>query len=122
MSSWKLMKLTNSEVKMINQHSEWKKWLAGILGFGLCATIQVQAQLGPGGAFPGFGGGAGAGQTTRRTTRQYPANGDVGDAVISIAPDSRSLIVIADEPTRQYISQVISNLDRPKPQVLIKVV
>jgi len=33
-----------------------------------------------------------------------------------------ALIVIADEKTRQAISQVVSNLDRPKPQVLIKVV
>jgi general secretion pathway protein D len=32
------------------------------------------------------------------------------------------LIVITDDETSQYVSQVITNLDRPKPQVLIKVV
>jgi len=32
------------------------------------------------------------------------------------------LVVIADQKTHDYISQVVSNLDRPKPQVLIKVV
>lgn len=31
-------------------------------------------------------------------------------------------MTIADEDTSKYISQVLSNLDRPKPQVLIKVV
>ena len=30
--------------------------------------------------------------------------------------------VIADGPTTKYVSQVVSNLARPKPQVLIKVV
>lgn len=42
--------------------------------------------------------------------------------MISVDPESRKLIVITDEDTSQYISQVITNLDRPKPQVLIKVV
>jgi general secretion pathway protein D len=46
----------------------------------------------------------------------------VGDAVISVDPETHSLIVIADEDTSKYISQVVSNLDRPQPQVLIKVV
>jgi len=42
--------------------------------------------------------------------------------MISVDPDTRRLIVITDEETGQYVSQVVSNLDRPKPQVLIKVV
>lgn len=46
----------------------------------------------------------------------------VGDAVITADPETRRLIVITDEATHENISQVISNLDRPKPQVLIKVV
>jgi len=86
---------------------------------------QAFAQFGPGGfgggGFQGGGGGANANRS-RTSTRTYPANGSVGDAVISIDPETRSLIVIADEKTREYISQVVSNLDRPKPQVLIKVV
>jgi general secretion pathway protein D len=46
----------------------------------------------------------------------------VGSATFAVDPETRSLIVTADEDTLKYISQVISNLDRPKPQVLIKVV
>jgi type II secretory pathway component GspD/PulD (secretin) len=46
----------------------------------------------------------------------------VGDAMISVDPETRRLIVITDDETSQYVSQVITNLDRPKPQVLIKVV
>jgi general secretion pathway protein D len=93
---------------------------AVVLVFGLtfCIASCLQAQF-PGGGFQ-FGGGQN--QTrSRSTTGQYP-NNQVGDAVISIDPETRSLIVIADDETSQYISQVVSNLDRPKPQVLIKVV
>jgi general secretion pathway protein D len=82
-------------------------------------AMETQAQPGPGG-FQQFGGGAGARRSS--SSSSYPGNSEVGDAVISIDPETRSLIVIADEKTRQYISQVVSNLDRPKPQVLIKVV
>jgi len=95
--------------------------LIGILAFGLCAAVQLHAQFGPGGFFGGGAGAAGR-QSTSRSTRTYSGNGTVGDAVISIDPVTRNLIVIADEQTKAYISQVISNLDRPKPQVLIKVV
>src|ERR1019366_8586729 len=37
-------------------------------------------------------------------------------------PDTKQITVIADDETAQYIKQVIHGLDRPKPQVLIKVV
>src|SRR5207249_10036785 len=97
-----------------------------LLALSSLPALQVHAQFGPGGfGGGGFGGQGGAGANAnrpRRTTRTSPANGAVGDAVISIDPETRSLIVIADDKTRQYISQVVSNLDRPKPQVLIKVV
>lgn len=69
----------------------------------------------------GFGGGAratGAGNTSR----PYYNNGTVGEAMISVDPETRRLIVITDEETGQYVGQVITNLDQPKPQVLIKVV
>jgi len=73
--------------------------------------------------FPGqFGGGGARSRSSTASTRQYPSAGTVGDAVFTVDPETRSLIVIADEETSQYISQVVSNLDRPKPQVLIKVV
>jgi general secretion pathway protein D len=84
-----------------------------------CFTASLQAQF-PGGGFP-FGGGGQNNTRSRSTAGQYP-NNQVGDAVISIDPETRSLIVIADDETSKYISQVVSNLDRPKPQVLIKVV
>jgi general secretion pathway protein D len=90
-------------------------WLA----LALLAATPVFAQFVPGQGFGGFGGGNAASRS--RSTRTYP-NNQVGDAVISIDPETRSLIVIADEDTSTYISQVVSNLDRPKPQVLIKVV
>jgi general secretion pathway protein D len=95
----------------------------------LCATqAQAQFQRGTGGGGfggGGFGGGGGAnraGGTSGGSTRQYYGNGTVGEAMISSDPESRRIIVITDEETGQYVSQVVTNLDRPKPQVLIKVV
>lgn len=76
---------------------------------------------GGGGGFGGFGGGGG-GSTTSASGRTYYNNGTVGEAIITADPETRRLIVITDDETSQYISQVITNLDRPKPQVLIKVV
>ncbi len=56
------------------------------------------------------------------TTREYNNNSTIGDAVISTDMETRRIIVITDDETSQFVSQVITNLDRPKPQVLIKVV
>jgi general secretion pathway protein D len=92
------------------------------LGIGLLAGLTIQTQAQPFGGF-GQGGGFGRGRTsTAASTRSYPNNGTVGDAVISIDPETRSLAVISDDDTYRWISEVVSNLDRPKPQVLIKVV
>jgi general secretion pathway protein D len=66
--------------------------------------------------------GGNTGSSRTGTTRTYPGNGAIGDAYFSIDPETRRVVTIADEDTSQYISQVLSNLDRPKPQVLIKVV
>jgi len=69
------------------------------------------------------GGNSGGNRSsTSATSRQYPSTGTIGDAYYSIDPESRRVVTIADEDTSRYISQVLSNLDRPKPQVLIKVV
>lgn len=54
--------------------------------------------------------------------RQYPSSTMVGEALITADPETRRIIVITDEETSQYVSQVVTNLDQPKPQVLIKVV
>src|SRR6266699_3952509 len=69
----------------------------------------------------GTAGGTG-GRSSASTSRQYPSSGTIGDAYYSIDPETRRVVTIADEDTSRYISQVLSNLDRPKPQVLIKVV
>ena len=63
----------------------------------------------------------GYGNSMNGSTRQYPSNTLIGDAVIQIDPESRSLIVVTDEATHKEIEKVVDNLDHPKPQVLIKV-
>ncbi|MBI3867633.1 MAG: hypothetical protein HY299_03795 [Verrucomicrobia bacterium] len=97
------------------------------LALGLAVSAQAQRAGGGGGGFGGgggggLGGGGGGGGGGGTQSRQYYSNGTVGEALISSDPESRRLIVITDDETSQYISQVITNLDRPKPQVLIKVV
>lgn len=86
-------------------------------------------QRGGGGGFGGggfggggFGGGGGRTGTSGSSSRQYYNNATVGEAVISSDLETRRIMVITDEETSQFVSQVITNLDRPKPQVLIKVV
>jgi len=75
---------------------------------------------GRGGYGGGYGGGGGGGSST--TAGQYNNNGSVGSAVIEVDPDTHNIVVIADAETSLQISNVIANLDIPKPQVLIKVV
>jgi type II secretory pathway component GspD/PulD (secretin) len=76
--------------------------------------------------FPGFGGQQGGGQNRRGSSStsssgQYPDN-QVGDAYFSIDPNTRQVVVVADPDTQRWVSNVIANLNRPQPQVLIKVV
>src|SRR5512135_1306576 len=94
-------------------------WLA--LGLCLSLTAFGQQQFGNFGAGNRTAGrtGGSSGNTSART---YPSNGTIGDAYFSIDPETRRIVFIADEATAQYIAQVLTNLDRPKPQVLIKVV
>jgi type II secretion system protein D len=58
----------------------------------------------------------------RPATGAYPGSTAVGQATFSNDPETRKLIVVTDEETANQIRQVITNLDRPVPQVLIKVV
>jgi general secretion pathway protein D len=90
------------------------------LGLGLAFTFTAVAQF-PGG-FGGFGGQNRQGNTGASGTRQYNNSTQVGSATISSDPETGRIIVITDDETSVHISQVISNLDIPKPQVLIKVV
>lgn len=62
------------------------------------------------------------GSSSAAGARQYRSNTLLGDAIIQIDPESRSVVVVTDEETHAEISKVIDNLDHPKPQVLIKVV
>lgn len=66
-----------------------------------------------------FGGG---GSRRSSSSANYPSSTEMGSATFSTDPETRKLVVVTDEATAQYISQVVSNLDRPAPQVLIKVV
>ncbi|RJP26501.1 MAG: hypothetical protein C4527_15175 [Candidatus Omnitrophota bacterium] len=54
--------------------------------------------------------------------REYLTKGMIGEAMIQVDYDSRSIIVITDEETNEHIKQIVENLDRPVQQVLIKVV
>jgi general secretion pathway protein D len=111
---------------MINAKLNLRHYLTWTIALCWIAAMEVQAQRtttgvrtpgvnrGTGAARSGGGGAAGA--------RQYYPNSEVGEAMISADPETRRLIVITDDETSQYISQVITNLDQPKPQVLIKVV
>ena len=55
-------------------------------------------------------------------TSQYPSNTMMGNALIQIDPETRSVVVISDDETHAAVEKVIASLDHPKPQVLIKVV
>jgi general secretion pathway protein D len=76
-----------------------------------------QAGAGTGGRATG-----GTGGTATGGARQYRSNTLLGDATIEIDPETRSLVIVTDEDTHLQLSNVIKTLDRPKPQVLIKVV
>jgi len=112
---------------MKNNH--FKKISGGVLALLLCAALTGHAQQRFGGGFGGFGGGGfggfgGGNNNANRNggTTAYNNNGSVGSATISVDPQTHNLVVIADEETSLQISNVIANLDAPKPQVLIKVV
>jgi general secretion pathway protein D len=72
-----------------------------------------------GGGGGGFGGGAGAGAGTASSTRNYTNSTMVGDALISSDMESRNLIVVTDPKTYQIIKDIVADLDKPRPQVLI---
>ncbi len=78
------------------------------------------AQMRGGGGNRGMGGNTGGSSSMYQ--RYYQTNGMIGEAIIEADYDSRSIIVITDEDTNEYIGEIIKNLDRPVPQVLIKVV
>ena len=88
------------------------------VGFLLCAALHAQAQRATGtgnrgntGGQRNTGGGGGGGTSLGGSgSRSYTPNGTVGQAMISADPETRRLIVITDDDTSQFISQVITNL------------
>src|SRR5215207_1285820 len=110
---------------MIKYPSTFGIWLAA---FCVSVALPIQAQrtaqtVRPSGVNRGAGGaGTFGGGSASGGQRQYYGSGQVGEAMVTSDPETRRLIVITDDETSQYVSQVITTLDRPKPQVLIKVV
>lgn len=101
--------------------------VALVLAWCMADLAELNAQFFPG-ATGGRTGSTRSGSTRSRSgggsgsVRDYQNNTMVGDAVITSDPETHRIIVITDDETSQHISQVVSNLDRPKPQVLINVV
>src|SRR6185312_4526147 len=91
-----------------------KKLIGGAAVLAVCAVMQSQAQPNV------FFGGQNRQQQSSSST--YNPAGSVGNAQITIDPDTHNVIINADEETTKAIQEVIRNLDRPQPQVLIKVV
>ena len=113
--------------------NHFKKISGVVLAWLLVAAVELHAQQrgggGGGGGFGGFGGfggggfgGGGNNNNSSRSTSSFNNNGSVGSAVITVDPQTHNIVVIADEETSLQISNVIANLDVPKPQVLIKMV
>jgi len=93
------------------------RWLRFSVVVGsVLAGVSLQAQ--PQG---GFGG-----QNTQRSSTSrnsdYPSSTDIGQARITYDAETRSIIIVADDDTATHIKDVVGQLDRPAPQVLIKVV
>ncbi len=92
--------------------STHRRYPAALLALGLaCVSIQT-----------GYAQGTTARSSTRSNAATYPSSTQVGQATISTDPETRKLVVVTDDKTAENIGLVISNLDRPAPQVLIKVV
>jgi general secretion pathway protein D len=82
------------------------------------AVNQTQAQ-----GFGGFGGQNTANRSTSsRSAASYPSSTQMGTATVSVDPETRRVFVVTDDDTAEYVKQVVQDLDRPTPQVLIKCV
>ncbi|MEQ2009348.1 MAG: hypothetical protein ABMA26_21410 [Limisphaerales bacterium] len=89
-----------------------------LLASALAGTAHAQFNFG-GGGFGGGGIGGGGGTANRA---QAGGGQPLGGADISFDPETRNMIVVTDDKTLAEIKKVISGLDRPSPQVLIKVI
>lgn len=111
-----------------------KTLICWALAVGFCLgtahVAQAQRSFGGfgGGGFGGGGFGGGFGRSSYGgSSSRYggSSNSDgsraLGQAIIQYDPDTGSVIVVADEETNARVKSVIEGLDRPVPQVLIKV-
>jgi len=96
-----------------------KKSVGAIVALALCAVTQSHAQ---GNFNVGNIGGARAATGSSSSANTYNPAGSVGNAQITIDPDTHQLVIDADPETTKAMIEVIRSLDRPQPQVLIKVV
>lgn len=91
---------------------------------GLC-LFAAQAPLAQQRGYNGMnnGGGRSAYPSSSSSSSSASADGGkmLGTATIQYDPDTGSVIVLADDETNSHIQKVIEELDRPVPQVLIKV-
>ncbi len=87
----------------------------------LTCSLLVLATGTPQAQFVG-GGNTGGNRGGTTTARTYPSSTQVGEAMITSDPQTRSVIVVTDDETNEQIKRVVHSLDRPKPQVLINVV
>lgn len=92
----------------------YPRLLGGLLLTGLLTVPALAQNQGQGNA------GRRTGSTG--TAREYPSNTQVGDALISVDPETRKIVIVTDDDTNLQIKDVIQSLDQPRPQVLIKVV
>jgi general secretion pathway protein D len=107
---------------MIKKTSKPNAWILLALAISLIVFIPSASAQQFGGANRARTGGARGGGAGSSSSRDYYSNGTVGEALVTSDPDSRRLIVITDEETSHFVSQVVTNLDQPRPQVLINVV
>lgn len=113
---------SESNPNMNNPSSFHSRSLLSLLVLCLCLALEAQAQFRGSSSSRYRGSPTSSSSSGGSTPRSYPNAASIGDAYFSIDPETRRVVAIADEKTMQYISEVLSNLDRPKPQVLIKVV
>lgn len=86
----------------------------------LACWLVAGALLAPAGLLAQQGGAARTG--TARAATAYPSSTDIGQARITYDPETRSVIIVSDDDTAAHIQEVVRELDRPAPQVLIKCV
>ena len=98
----------------IHNHRRSAGLILGLLAVGLIHSANAQ--------FSGGQGGTRSSQRGSSSSSDYPSSTQMGTATVSVDPETRRVFVVTDEETAEYVQQVVRDLDRPTPQVLIKCV